>query len=50
MFELDRTENILRDALAEDAVQPVGGWLTVPNGPGLGISIDRAVLDRFTVG
>lgn len=49
LLELDRTPNALREHLAlnppvrkEDVVQ-------IPDGPGLGLQVDRAVLDRYRV-
>jgi L-alanine-DL-glutamate epimerase-like enolase superfamily enzyme len=33
-----------------DAAIPQGGFLTVPNGPGLGIEVDEKMLERFRVG
>ncbi len=48
-IELDRTENPFRDDLL---VAPIGldrGVLNVPQGPGLGIEIDRQMLDAHRV-
>ena len=48
-FECDMTENGLRTALSKEPVLPVDGYLAVPQGPGLGIEIDRDVLERYSV-
>jgi D-galactarolactone cycloisomerase len=50
MLEFEQTPNPLRDSLA---VVPItlgeGGTVEVPQGPGLGIEIDRAVLEQYKV-
>jgi D-galactarolactone cycloisomerase len=48
-FECDMTENGLRTELAKDPILPEDGHLSVPQGPGLGIEIDREVLENYTV-
>ena len=52
-FECMVYENPLRDALAKNPVGEasglVDGQLTIPQGPGLGIEIDRDVLARLRV-
>ena len=48
-FECDMTENGLRTALSKEPILPVDGYLAVPQGPGLGIEIDRDVLERYSV-
>ena len=48
-FECDMTENGLRTELAKEPILPVDGYLAVPQGPGLGIEIDRDVLERYSV-
>lgn len=49
LFELDRTPNRFRDELATVPIRPVDGWLDIPDRPGLGITIDEAVLARYRV-
>jgi D-galactarolactone cycloisomerase len=49
LFEFDSTPHPIRDAMLTDALRPRGGWLTIPDGPGLGVEVDRAVLERFAV-
>ncbi|HET6502301.1 MAG TPA: mandelate racemase/muconate lactonizing enzyme family protein [Amycolatopsis sp.] len=46
LVELDQAPNVLRERLADLTTGPV---VTVPDGPGLGITIDREVLAAFTV-
>jgi D-galactarolactone cycloisomerase len=47
MLELDRTEHPIRQALLAEPIEHVGGMVRVPEGPGLGIEVDRAALARF---
>ena len=49
LFEFDSTPHPIRDALMTDALKPKDGWLTIPSGPGLGVEVDRSVLERFAV-
>ena len=47
MLEFDRTEHPIRAALLTRPIEHQDGRVAVPQGPGLGIEIDRAALDRF---
>lgn len=47
LLEFDMTENGLRTELAVEPIRAVGGEVAVPQGPGLGIEIDREVLQRY---
>jgi D-galactarolactone cycloisomerase len=47
LFELDRTPNPLRDQLAVNPPKRAGGLIDVPTGPGLGLEIDRRMLERY---
>jgi D-galactarolactone cycloisomerase len=47
MLEFDRTEHPIRQALLTQPIEHAGGVVRVPDGPGLGIEIDRAALTRF---
>ncbi|MGE3911239.1 MAG: mandelate racemase/muconate lactonizing enzyme family protein [Chloroflexota bacterium] len=49
LFEFDSTPHPIRDALMTPALRPQDGWLTVPAGPGLGVEVDRSVLEQFAV-
>src|SRR5947199_323047 len=47
LFELDRTPNPPPDPPALNPPQRAGDMVDVPTGPGLGLEIDRAVLERY---
>jgi D-galactarolactone cycloisomerase len=47
LFEFDMTENGLRTNLAKVPIHAVEGYVPVPQEPGLGIEIDRAVLEKY---
>ncbi|WP_420227374.1 mandelate racemase/muconate lactonizing enzyme family protein [Pigmentiphaga litoralis] len=49
MLEYEQTFNPFRDELSSTTLTHVGGIVHVPTGPGLGIEIDRAVLDKYRV-
>jgi len=49
LVEFDMTENGLRTDLAQDPIHAIDGYVLVPQKPGLGIEIDRDVLDKYTV-
>jgi len=46
-LEFDRTEHPIRQAILTTPIEHVGGIVRVPDGPGLGIEIDRDALARF---
>jgi D-galactarolactone cycloisomerase len=50
VLEFDRTEHPIRQALLTTPIEHVRGRVAIPQGPGLGIDIDRAALERFRVG
>jgi len=47
LLELDRSPHPVRDALLVTPLDAARGRMRVPEGPGLGITIDRAALRRF---
>lgn len=47
MLEFDRTEHPIRQAILTRPIGHVGGMVSIPDGPGLGIEIDREALARF---
>ncbi|WP_137155585.1 mandelate racemase/muconate lactonizing enzyme family protein [Rhizobium sp. FKL33] len=47
ILEFDRTENPFRQAVATRPIEHRNGIVTIPEGPGLGIDIDRAALSEF---
>jgi L-rhamnonate dehydratase len=49
LFEYPARPNELREALFHDRVVPVNGVVRVPDGPGLGLHLDLAALERFRV-
>ena len=48
-LELDRTENIFREKLLEEPIKIQKGMVNVPQGYGLGIEINRDILDKYKV-
>lgn len=46
-LEFDRTDNPFRMAVVTAPITHTNGMVAVPDGPGLGITIDRATLDRY---
>ena len=49
MLEYEQTFNPFRDELSLTPIKHQKGWVDVPAGPGLGIEIDRKVLERYRV-
>jgi len=49
MLEFEQEENPFRDHLVCDPIRQSNGIMPVPTGPGLGIEIDRAVIERYRV-
>ena len=49
LLEFDRTEHAIRDALLVQPIRAEAGMVRVPDGPGLGVEVDRAALERFKV-
>ena len=47
LLEYDMSENALRTELAREPIRHRDGIVSVPQGPGLGIEIDREVLQRY---
>ncbi len=48
MIKFDRSPNPLRDDLLEAPFDPNGGQLTVPQKPGLGISVDEDAVKQYS--
>lgn len=48
VLELDRSEHPFRQAVLRSPLEHVAGVVAIPDGPGLGIEIDRAAVARFT--
>jgi D-galactarolactone cycloisomerase len=49
LLEYDRSENPLRDELLVQNLRQEGGHLPVPQGPGLGVEIDPAQVEKYRV-
>ena len=47
LFEHPAGRNEIRDALAGGQLRPQAGWIEVPSGPGLGVTVDEDMLRRF---
>ena len=47
IFEYDRSSHPFRQHLVREALESRDGWLEVPSRPGLGVEVDRAVLERY---
>jgi len=47
ILEFDRTHNPFRQAIVKTPIEHKGGVVQIPNGPGLGIEIDRDALKEF---
>jgi len=48
LLEFDRTPNPIRDELVTDPVTNDGDTVAVPDGPGLGVTVDEDVLAEFS--
>lgn len=49
LLEFDRTEHPIRQAILTAPIEHKAGIVRVPDGPGLGIEVDRKALARFAV-
>jgi L-rhamnonate dehydratase len=49
LFEDCVEDSALRHELTHERVQAVNGWISVPDGPGLGVTLDEAVVKRYLV-
>ena len=50
MLEFDRSDHPFRQAVLTEPIEHEGGVVAIPDGPGLGIEVDRQALREFTVG
>lgn len=48
LLEFEQCENPFRDHLATEPINQVNGTVGIPQGPGLGIEIDRSVIQRYS--
>jgi D-galactarolactone cycloisomerase len=49
LLEFDRSEHPFRQAVLTAPIEHAGGVVRIPEGPGLGIAVDRVALERFAV-
>ncbi len=49
LLEFDQSEHPIRMAVLNAPIVQRDGWVRIPEGPGLGIEIDRAALEQFRV-
>ena len=49
MLEFDRSEHPFRQAVLKQSIEHESGIVRVPEGPGLGIEVDRAAIETFKV-
>lgn len=47
ILEFDRSEHPFRQAVLTEPIEHEGGVVRIPDGPGLGITVDRAAIERF---
>lgn len=49
ILEFDRTKNPFRQAIVTRPLEHENGIVAIPDGPGLGIEIDRSALERYSL-
>lgn len=49
LLEFDHTEHPFRLELLTEPIQHTEGWVQIPTGPGLGIEIQSAVVEKYEV-
>ena len=49
MLEFEQTPNPLREDLAIDPIVQCKGQVSIPSRPGLGIEVNRTIVDRYRV-
>jgi D-galactarolactone cycloisomerase len=47
ILEYDRSSHPFRQHLISQPIQLANGWVEIGSGPGLGVEVDRATLDRY---
>jgi len=47
ILEYDRSSHPFRQHLVRRPLQQAGGWVEIPSEPGLGVEVDRAVLEKY---
>ncbi len=49
VFELCMADSPLRSELIRERFDPADGYVSVPDGPGLGVTVDPEVIARYRV-
>jgi D-galactarolactone cycloisomerase len=49
MLEFDCTSHPVREAILSTPIRPQNGIVAIPSGPGLGVQVEQAAIDRFCV-
>ena len=49
VMEFDQTPNPIRNDLASVCFEQSGGYVDIPDGPGLGVEIDETILDKLCI-
>ncbi len=49
IFEYDCSSHPMRTSLVAEPVRQIGGWIDIPNKPGLNVEIDREAVKRYLV-
>jgi D-galactarolactone cycloisomerase len=47
LLEYDCSSHPFRQQLITQPIQQHDGWVKIPDGPGLGVELDRSVIDRY---
>ena len=47
VLEYDRSSHPFRRELITQPIELTDGWVQIPDGPGLGVEVDRAVIDKY---
>ncbi|MEO8132905.1 MAG: mandelate racemase/muconate lactonizing enzyme family protein [Betaproteobacteria bacterium] len=47
VLEYDRSSHPFRQQLIAQPIVQKDGWVAIPNGPGLGVDVDRAVVEKY---
>jgi len=49
VLEFDRSSHPFRQQLITRPIEVVDGWVDIPDGPGLGIDVERGILEKYAV-
>jgi L-alanine-DL-glutamate epimerase-like enolase superfamily enzyme len=47
VLEFDRSSHPFRGQLVTRPIRQANGWVEIPSGPGLGVEVDRSVLEKY---